>query len=104
MLEKCFKDKEVVRVVIILFFKFLCELASFACTGILCSLSSKDPLEAHFFGDLNNYFYDVENIQTLNIENSKSNNDIINQIRIKESIFNGYKNVSSEEDNKKKIL
>ena len=56
MLQKCLNDKEVVRVVIIIFFKFLCELGSFALTGILCSLSSKDPLEAHFIGDLNNYF------------------------------------------------
>ena len=82
--------------------KFLVEIGCFICVCILCSMSSKNPLENHLIGNLSNYFLDTVYDTALNINKSTNNNGIFNHISTNVSIYNGNKTISSEKDIKKK--
>ena len=78
--------------------KILVEIGCFICVFILCSMSSKNPLENHLIGNLSNYFLDTVYDTALNINNFTNNNGIFNHISTNISIYNGNKTISSEKD------
>ena len=83
--------------------KLIVEIACFICACILCSLSSKNPLEKHIIGDISNYFKEDE-ISTPITNGSQNVNITFEPNRIKENIPNDYKNISLEKDSIRTII
>ena len=70
--------------IIYIFFLNICvEIACFICVCILCHISSKNPFKNHIVGDLNNYFYIIEENtdEILSMENPRNIDSNSGQIR-----------------------
>ena len=73
--------------------KAMVEIASFICVCILGRYSSNNPFESHIIGDLNNYFYGIEENISLNYFNNKYNSVKIKSFfKTKKSFQKNFKN------------